>query len=196
MTPKRPSRPHLPLSKRSRSRPQAAQRRDGIANILSPGDLVDLDAEIRNAKIAIEFSTLQFERYKATPTLPRLTVENSERQLKTDRSQLERLKARLAHTWGEAGPLIDDTRRHDLIEALAAGTKALVRLDFAGDFEGDPHNVELRPLGTKTPIKVDTVWQAPSGTQAMPAHRTSHSSPRVPASARATAPSSPPKPHP
>ncbi len=64
--------------------------------------------------------------------------------------------------------MIDDARRSEIVEALAAGTKALARLDFPGGLDGEPREVEITALASKSPAEIESIWPAPSGNQSMP----------------------------
>lgn len=145
-----------------------AQKVEGFATILNPDPLIALDAEIRNADIAVEFSKRQYARFSTTPTLPKLTVEDAERKLSTDTTLISLLDHRLRHTWGEAAPFLKPDQRQALLAELAGGTRALVRMDFPVSMRDTPANVRITALGGGAEIPVDTLWVAPSGNQAMP----------------------------
>jgi hypothetical protein len=147
---------------------QAASQLTGVATILIPDALVQIDADIKAAHIAADFSKGTAERYRSTHTLSRQTVENAERQAGTDATQQKLLETRLKHAWGDDAPFLDATRREDLIAKLASGSAALVRLDFPDVAGGQPRNVRVAPLsgGESRPVKL--MWTAPSGNQSMP----------------------------
>jgi hypothetical protein len=147
---------------------QAASQLTGVATVLMPDSLVQIDADIRAAHIAADFSQGTAERYRATHALSRQTVENAERQAGTDATQQKLLETRLKHAWGDDAPFLDAARRADLIAELASGNTAIVRLDFPDVTGGQPHNVRVAPLsgGDSRPVKL--MWTAPSGNQSMP----------------------------
>lgn len=147
-----------------------SQKIGGFATVMSPDQLVSLDAEIRTATIARKFSEVQFDRFSKAPSLSLLTVENAERQFSTDTAQLALYESRLRQLYGDAAPFLERERRTHIIEALTAGSTALVRLDFAttANVTTTPQNVRVTPLAGGPSTPVSTLWVAPSGNQAMP----------------------------
>ncbi len=145
-----------------------AQKQDGIANILSPETLVQLDADIRTAAIAADFSRREFERYRSTKSLSIHIIEGAERQSQTADAQLASLQLRLRQTWGDAAPFLEDEPRAKLIEELTRGKTVLVRLDFLQSRREPPQNVHVLPLNGGSETTVRTLWPAPTGNAAMP----------------------------
>lgn len=145
-----------------------AQSRAGVANILNPDALIQLDSDIRAATISANFSAREYERYRLTKSLSLHIVEGAQRQAETDATQLNLLKLRLKQTWGDDAPFLNDESRKTLVEALSTGSLSLVRIDFPDAAGERPRNVRVAALtgGTEMPLK--ELWSAPSGNLAMP----------------------------
>ena len=141
---------------------------NGVATILNPDTLLQIDADLKSIGIAAGFSKGTAERYKSARALSRQTVENAERQAGTDATQKALLETRLKHTWGEQSPFLDADRREELISDLSAGTQAIVRLDFPDIAGGPPRNVYVAPLSGGAGVPVKTTWVAPTGNLSMP----------------------------
>lgn len=149
---------------------EVSQKIGGFATVMSPDQLISLDAEIRSATIARKFSEVQFDRFSKAPSLSLLTIENAERLFSSDTAQLALHETRLRQVYGDAAPFLGTEKRAKIIEELTTGGTALVRLDFASraGTEADPHNVRVTPLAGGPSTPVSTLWAAPSGNQAMP----------------------------
>lgn len=145
-----------------------AQKLTGIANILSPEALIQLDSDIRTAEIAAKFSQRELTRYQSTQSLSLHIIEGAQRQAETAATQLDLLKLRLRQTWGDNSPFLDVDKRKPLIDQLSAGKISLVRLDFPDAMGSLPKNVHVTPLSGGDDTQVSTLWQAPSGNSAMP----------------------------
>ena len=81
------------------------EKLEGIATVLNPDVLLQLDADIRSATVAANFSHGQLERFKASTMLSRQTLENAVRQDGIDASQLKLLLTRLQQSWGDKAPV-------------------------------------------------------------------------------------------
>ena len=147
---------------------EAAIQLRGVAIVLNPDALLQIDADIRAITIAADFSKATAGRYRAARALSRQTVENAERQAGADTTQQQLLETRLKHTWGEKAPFLETEAREKLIADLSSGARALVRLDFADLTGGEPRNVRVAPLAAGEGTGVKTMWPAPSGNQSMP----------------------------
>jgi hypothetical protein len=141
---------------------------NGVATILNPDTLLQINADLKSIGIAAGFSKGTAERYKSARALSRQTVENAERQAGTDATQKALLETRLKHTWGEKSPFMDAERREELIADLSASTQAIVRLDFPDIAGGPPRNVRVAPLSGGDGVSVKTMWVAPTGNLSMP----------------------------
>jgi hypothetical protein len=141
---------------------------NGVATILNPDTLLQIDADLKAIGIAAGFSKGTAERYKSARALSRQTVENAERQAGTDATQKALLETRLKHTWGEHSPFMDTEQREELISDLSAGTQAIVRLDFPDIASAPPRNVHVAPLSGGDGVPVKTMWVAPTGNLSMP----------------------------
>jgi hypothetical protein len=144
------------------------QTTHGVANVLNPDPLVQLDADLRAAAIAAEYSKGQAERFRSTTALSRQAVENAERQAALDASQVSLLEARLRQTWGEDAPLIRLEERQRILATLTSGAEALVRLDFPHASAEGMRNVRVSPLAGGLATPVTKFWVAPSGNLSMP----------------------------
>jgi hypothetical protein len=147
---------------------EMAQTIDGIATLISPEGLSQLNAEIRAAELSAAFSQRTVERFKTTTTLGEHRLDNAERQAATDATQVALLELRLRNTWGETAPFLAAEKRQQLVDELSSGKTTLVRLDFPRSVERDPKNVRITPLGGGEETALTEVWPAPSGSLAMP----------------------------
>jgi len=147
---------------------EGARRIEGVGSVLSPDQLLQLDGDIRAAGIASKFSKGTYERFKATSSLARQTLEAAEKQASTDEAQLQLLENRLRQTWGDGAPFLAEDARAALIGKLANGSKALVRVDLSELASSQPRNVRIIPLQGGAEQTIATLWAAPSGNQAMP----------------------------
>lgn len=141
---------------------------EGVATVMSPDALIQLDSEIKAAGIALEFSKGQFERYKQTKSLSQQTIAVAEKQALTDETQLKLLQNRLAPAWGQGAPFIAPAARAPLIRELAEGAKVLVRLDFPETPPASPKNARVLALQGGPARPVLNMWEAPSGNQSLP----------------------------
>ena len=87
-----------------------AVKLEGVATILNTDALLQLDADIRSAKVAADFSSAQLARFRLSTMLSRQTLDNAERQAGIDASQLKLLETRLKQTWGEERSVLKDRR--------------------------------------------------------------------------------------
>jgi hypothetical protein len=147
---------------------QSARAITGIATLVSPDALAQLNADLSAAEIAANFSARTLTRYQDTKSLPVHSVDNAERQLATDRTQLALLKLKLRNTWGDTAPFVDARARQQLVDELSSGRTTLVRLDFPRAVEQELTNVRVRRLGGGEETVVSSIWAAPSGSLAMP----------------------------
>jgi hypothetical protein len=147
-----------------------AQTIEGIANVLSPDTLIQLDADMRAARIAAAFSRREAERYQTTKSLSLHILEGAQKQADTDAAQVALLDLRLQQTWGEASPFLKTEERQKLIGDLSTGKAVLVRLDFPQSDSGTPQNIRVKALsgGAGSAAAVTTLWPAPTGNAAMP----------------------------
>ena len=141
---------------------------NGVATLLNPDALLQIDADLRAATISAGFSSGTAGRYKSAASLSRQSIENAQRQASTDATQVKLLEMRLQQTWGDDAPFLDAASREKLITALSAGTQSLVRLDFPNLNNELPRNVRIAPLSGGDGALVKTLWVAPSGNQSMP----------------------------
>lgn len=141
---------------------------EGVATLLNSDALIQLDADIRTAEAAVEFSKGQLERFEKTKSLAIQTVATAERQAKTDETQLQLLKNKLVQTWGKSAPFLEEAARNELVGALSSGAKALVRLDFPEPGNAQPKSIRVASLQGSPEQAVAKVWEAPSGNQTMP----------------------------
>ena len=123
-----------------------AVKLEGVATILNTDALLQLDADIRSAKVAADFSRAQLARFRLSTMLSRQTLDNAERQAGIDASQLKLLETRLKQTWGENAPFLKTDARQNLIAEISGGEQAIVRFDFPDLAAGEPRNVRVIPL--------------------------------------------------
>jgi hypothetical protein len=147
---------------------EMASKITGIATLLSPDALTQLNAEIRAAEIAWGFSRRTVERFKGTTSLGEHRLDNAERQAATDGTQVALLELKLRNTWGDTAPFLIADNRQQLVDELSLGKTTLVRVDFPRSDEREPKNVRITPLGGGEETALTSVWPAPSGNLAMP----------------------------
>lgn len=151
---------------------EIARKVDGVAAILDPDALLQLDADLRSAAIASEFSKSQLNRAETllhtSVAVSKQTYENAVRQADSDVTRLHLLQFRLRQVWGEDAPFLSTESRRILVGELSAGTRALVRIDFADSYSSAPRNIKVSPLSGGVGTPVETVWAAPAGNQSMP----------------------------
>ncbi|MBS0234052.1 MAG: hypothetical protein JSR99_11260 [Proteobacteria bacterium] len=145
-----------------------AVKLEGIATVLNPDILLQLDADIRAATIAANFSRGQLERFKASTMLSKQTIETAVRQAGIDASQLKLLSTRLRQSWGDQAPFLNVDDRQALMAEVANGSRGILRIDFPDTTANGPRNLRVVPLRGGEETKVDTFWPAPSGNLAMP----------------------------
>jgi len=145
-----------------------AVKLEGIATVLNPDILLQLDADIRAATIAANFSHGQLERFKASTMLSKQTIETAIRQAGIDASQLKLLSTRLRQSWGDQAPFLNVDDRQALMAEIANGSRGILRIDFPDTTADGPRNLRVVPLRGGQETKVDTFWPAPSGNLAMP----------------------------
>jgi hypothetical protein len=141
---------------------------EGIATVLNPDTLLQLDADIRSATVALNFSRGQLERFKASTMLSKQMVETAVRQEGIDASVLNLRLTRLQQTWGDEAPFLNADARKSLMTDIAKGSRSLLRLDFLDSVKSTPRNIRVIPLRGGAETNADRVWQAPTGNPAMP----------------------------
>lgn len=151
---------------------EIAPKIEGSAAIVSPTALIQLDADLRAAKIAADYSQALLARsqalFKSNATVSKQALETAERQADTDAVQLKLLESRLHADWGDEAPFLAPETRTDIVAKLSATTKNLVRIDLPAGIAGKPRNARLFPLGGGPSAAIETLWPAPSGNLAMP----------------------------
>lgn len=145
-----------------------AEKLEGVATVLNPDSLLQLDADIRSATVAANFSRGQLERFKSSTVLSTQMIESAVRQEGIDATALRLVLTRLRQTWGDKAPFLNADARQKLISDIAHGSRAILRLDFSETTNDVPRNVRVMPLRGGQETKVDTMWAAPSGNLAMP----------------------------
>jgi hypothetical protein len=145
-----------------------AEKVDGVATVLNPDPLLQLDADIRSAMVSADFSRGQLARFRTSTLLSKQMLANAVKQEGVDASHLKLLQARLQQTWGDEAPFLSVDARQKLMAEISAGTRAIVRFDFPGLTGGKPNNVRVMALSGGTETNVDPIWVAPSGNLAMP----------------------------
>ena len=151
---------------------EIARKVEGVAAIINPDTLLQLDADLRSAVIASEFSKSQLNRaetlMKTSVAVSKQTYENAQRQSESDITHLHLLEFRLRQVWGDDAPFLTTESRRQLVGELSAGTRALVRIDFPDSYGSAPRNIRVAPLSGGAETPVETIWVAPAGNQSMP----------------------------
>jgi hypothetical protein len=141
---------------------------EGVAAILNTDPLLQLDADIRSAMVAADFSRGQLARFRTSTLLSKQMLATAVRQEGVDSSHLKLLQSRLRQTWGDGAPFLDVDARQKLMTEISGGKRAIVRFDFPDLSGGQPRNVRVAPLRGGAEVPVDPIWPAPSGNLAMP----------------------------
>lgn len=117
---------------------QAARRSAsvaGFARALDPGPLAQLDSDIESAVAALSASQAEAARTKALnaadQTVSKQAAEAAASQARSDAAKLSLLRRRIGLEWSPALARFSDARRRRLVEDIAAGRAALVRIDAA-----------------------------------------------------------------
>jgi hypothetical protein len=117
---------------------QAARRAastSGFARALDPAPLAQLDADITGAVATLAASQAEANRTKALnaadQTVSRQAAEAAAAQARGDAAKLKLLRRRVGLEWSPALARFSDARRGKLIDDIAAGRAALVRIDAA-----------------------------------------------------------------
>ncbi|MFM7083744.1 MAG: hypothetical protein ACKOW3_01890 [Hyphomicrobium sp.] len=142
-------------------------RLEGLATILSPDQLLQIDADIRAATVSAEFSKDKLMRYKTSDGLAQQELFDAERQSLNDETQLHLLESRLKQTWGDQAPFLNSEDRKSLIVDLSLGSKAIVRLDLPEILNEKIANIKIVPLHGQQERSVDFFWNSPAGNQFM-----------------------------
>ena len=128
---------------------QAASLR-GFARVLDAAPLAALDADIAAARAASVASQAEAARTRTLnnedQTVSRRVAEAAAAQARADGARLQLLRRRLGLEWGSGIAAMAGAARGLLIEDLAAGRAALVRIDTAGS-AGLPRGAVSLDLG-------------------------------------------------
>ncbi len=151
---------------------EIARKVEGVAAVINPDALLQLDADLRSAVIASEFSKSQLNRaetlMQTSVAVSKQTYENAQRQSESDITHLHLLEFRLRQVWGDDAPFLSTESRRQLVGELSAGTRVLVRIDFPDSYSSAPRNIRVAPLSGGAATPVETIWVAPAGNQSMP----------------------------
>jgi hypothetical protein len=128
----------------------AARRADeaaGFARGIDAGPLAALDADIVAATSALEASRGETARTRtllaADSTVSKKAAEVAAAQARADAAKLHLLRRRLGLEWSPALGSMSDARRSRLLNEIAAGRAALVRIDAPGDAVAAAGSVRL-----------------------------------------------------
>src|SRR5690606_2327260 len=88
-----------------------ADKLEGVATILSPDPLLQIDGDIRSAKVADDFSSGQLVRFRRATMLSQQMVAKAEQQAALDAAHLKLLQSRLRQTWGDDAPFLNEEAR-------------------------------------------------------------------------------------
>jgi multidrug efflux system membrane fusion protein len=119
--------------------------------VMDPSPLAALDAEVATAEAALAASKATAERerglFAQQQNISRKVLETSEAQFRADETKARTLHRRLFLEWGEALAELPPAKREALVEALAKGASAIVRVDVPA---GTP--VEENPSGARVAL--------------------------------------------
>jgi len=127
----------------------------GFARVLDPIPLAQLDSDIAAAAATATASAAEATRAEALfakdATVSRKAAQAARAQAQGDAARLALLRRRLGFEWGPAILRLSDAQRGALVQALATGHAALLRIDSAGG-EGQAGlrtvTIDLGELGT------------------------------------------------
>jgi hypothetical protein len=109
------------------------EKLSGFIRVLDPGPLAQLDSDIQAAEIALAASAAQAARANALnadgQAVSTKALQGAQAQARADASKLASLRRRLALEWGAGLTRMSEKARGVLIEDLASGRAALVRID-------------------------------------------------------------------
>lgn len=112
----------------------------GFARVLDPVPLATLDADITAAAAAARASQAEAARARslaaADATVSARAAEAATAQARADAAKVTLLRRRLGLEWGPTFMAMSDARRAGLIDGLASGRAALVRIDAASGLTG------------------------------------------------------------
>ena len=105
----------------------------GFARVLDPGPLASLESDLAQAAAAAQASAAELKRAKvlnaADQTVSNKAVEAAQAQARADEAKLGLLKRRIGLEWGPGLARMSDKGRASLVDAVAAGHAALIRID-------------------------------------------------------------------
>ncbi|HEY2707873.1 MAG TPA: hypothetical protein VGI95_07445 [Caulobacteraceae bacterium] len=106
---------------------------DAFAKVLDPAPLAQTDSDLDTAEAAAAASAAQAKRSKALHaadgSIAAKDVEAAESQARQDALKVSLLRRQLALAWGPGVARLSDGARTRLVDALAAGSAALVHVD-------------------------------------------------------------------
>ena len=112
---------------------QSVSGASGYATVLDPLSLAELDGEIAQTQAALAASQAEADRSRtlnaANNLVSQREAEAAAAVFRADQAKLTLARRRLAIEWGPAIAALSDSQRAELIDALAAGRAALVRID-------------------------------------------------------------------
>lgn len=147
----------------------AAQRRaavTGFARALDASPLAVLHTDITAAVAAAEASRLEAERTRtlnaADAAVSTKVAEAARAQSRADAAKVVALRLRIGLEWGPAIARLSDGARAALVNDLAAGRAALVRIDTAGAAPAGLSSLEI-DLGSAGHVRATVLGLARSG---------------------------------
>ena len=128
------------------------------ARVLDAAPLAAIDADLISAAAAAQASQSEAKRTRdlaaADATVSRRVAEAAAAQARADGAKMVLIRRRLGLEWGAAFATMDDGRRARLIDDLAAGRSALVRIDAPTSLTGaQTILLDLGALGT-VPVRI------------------------------------------
>jgi hypothetical protein len=149
---------------------ESADTLDAIARVLDIGALAQLNADIAAAAAAAAASASEAERLvllaAEDQSASRRELEAARAQADADMARLRLARQRVSLEWGPGLAALDLEQRQHLLEEIAAGRAALLRVDpLRTDGAGDAteaSTIRLRPDPAKLPLATEGFGPAAS----------------------------------
>jgi len=144
----------------------------GIASILSPDTLLQMNADILVATAAVTQSQVILKRdqamYDDEQLISLQELESARLTATRDLTQLDLLNQQLVTTWGNAAPFIQADKRKLLIAELSAGKINIGRVDFSSPVSESLQNIQLISMQSDATVHATESWSAPVNNPALP----------------------------
>lgn len=142
--------------------------------VLDPAPLAALDSNLVSARAALQAASAEYRRsrrlYHDQKNASLRALQGARAAFLSDRSRAEALEQRMRDAWGPEIADMNPRARAELIAALIARRRAIVRVSVPAGaaLSAAPRSATVRVLGhERNPIQARTVYAAPMVDQAM-----------------------------